>query len=314
VQKADVEAAIDGRMATTVTTTSASGGRIFASPLARRLAGEAGLDLAALRGSGPHGRIVKADIEAALARGVTAPAAVPSPALTRTEGLPEFELVPHSTMRRIIAERLTESKQQVPHFYLSVDCEIDELLRVRKELNARIDDVKLSVNDFVIKAMAMALIKVPDANASWTEEGLRLYKSADISVAVALDGGLITPIVRSAEAKGLAVISAEVKDLATRARAGKLMPEEYQGGTISVSNLGMYGVRQFDAVINAPQACILAVGQGEQRPVVRDGELAVATVMTCTLSVDHRAVDGALGAQYLRAFKQLIEFPAAMLL
>ncbi|MCH9013202.1 MAG: 2-oxo acid dehydrogenase subunit E2, partial [Proteobacteria bacterium] len=225
-----------------------------------------------------------------------------------------YELQPLSTMRKTIARRLTESKQTVPHFYLTVDCEIDELLRVRKELNGRFEDTKISVNDFVIRAAALALKQVPGANASFDETGILLYQHADVSVAVATPGGLITPIVKAAETKGLATISAEMKDLAGRAREGKLKPEEYQGGSFSVSNLGMFGVREFAAIINPPQGCILAVGAGQQRPVVKDGALAVATVMSCTLAVDHRVVDGALGAEFLAAFKKLIEYPPAMLL
>ena len=305
--------------------------RIIASPLARRMASQAGLDLAGITGSGPNGRIVKADIEAAVESGETAakaPAAAPSApavaptapaaATTTAECLPfepEFELESLSTMRKTIAGRLTESKQQVPHFYLTVDCEIDGLLELRKTLNDKADGAyKLSVNDLVIKAAAIALRRVPKANASWTDGGVKLYKSADISVAVAIEGGLITPVVRQADNKGLETISSEMKELSERAREGKLGPEEYQGGTFSVSNLGMYGIKDFCAVINPPQACILAVGAGEQRPVVKDGALAVATVMSCTLSVDHRAVDGAIGAEFLGAFKRLIEDPLGMLL
>ena len=313
------------------TAAPAMDGRIIASPLARRMASQAGLDLAGITGSGPNGRIVKADIEAAIESGATAapaPAAAPSaPAMapaapaaapTTAECLPyepEFELESLSTMRKTIARRLTESKQQVPHFYLTVDCEIDGLLELRKTLNDKADGAyKLSVNDLVIKVAAIALRRVPKANASWTDEGVKLYKSADISVAVAIEGGLITPVVRQADNKGLETISSEMKELSKRAREGKLGPEEYQGGTFSVSNLGMYGIKDFCAVINPPQACILAVGAGEQRPVVKDGALAVATVMSCTLSVDHRAVDGAIGAEYLGAFKRLIEDPLGMLL
>jgi pyruvate dehydrogenase E2 component (dihydrolipoamide acetyltransferase) len=219
-------------------------------------------------------------------------------------------------MRKVIARRLTESKQTVPHFYLTVDCELDRLLDLRKTLNDQQGEggIKLSVNDFLIKAAALALIKVPAANASYTEEGSKFYKSADISVAVAIEGGLITPVVRAAHAKGLATISSEMKSLVRKAREGKLQPEEYQGGTFSLSNLGMFGVKHFEAVINPPQGCILAIGAGEQRPVVKDGALAVATVMSCTLSVDHRVVDGAVGAQFLAAFKPMIEDPLAMLL
>ena len=302
---------------------AAQGERIFASPLARRMAEKAGLDLAAIQGTGPRGRIVKADIEAALSG---APAAAPQPQATTmqvtapqpaAQAMPvgESELIPHTNMRKVIARRLLESKQTVPHFYLTIDCEMDRLLALRKELNDRDGaDYKISVNDFVIRAVALALRKTPDANASWTEEGMIRYGSVDVSVAVAIDAGLITPIVRNADHKGLAEISAEMKDLAVRAREGKLMPEEYQGGTFSISNLGMFGVREFSAIINPPQSAILAVGAGEQRPVVKDGALSVATVMSCTLSCDHRVVDGALGAQLLGVFKNFIEDPMTMLL
>jgi pyruvate dehydrogenase E2 component (dihydrolipoamide acetyltransferase) len=228
---------------------------------------------------------------------------------------PEFELQPLSSMRKTIAQRLQLSKQTVPHFYLTVDCEIDALLDLRKRLNEKADGAyKLSVNDLIIKICGLALRKVPAANASYTDQGIKLYKSADISVAVAIDGGLITPIIRDAANKGLEAISSGMKDLAGRAREGKLQPEEYQGGSFSISNLGMYGIKQFDAVINPPQGAILAVGAGEQRPVVRDGALSVATVMTCTLSCDHRVVDGAIGAEFLQAFKSMVEEPMAMLL
>jgi pyruvate dehydrogenase E2 component (dihydrolipoamide acetyltransferase) len=308
----------------------AQGERIFASPLARRMAEQAGIDLAAVKGSGPGGRIVKADIEAALAGRAAAPeapraAALPpaptqAPALGKDQvaalaGNPPYELLPLSSMRRTIARRLTEAKQQVPHFYLTIDCVIDRLLELRAELEKRgAEGMKLSVNDFVIKAAALALRKVPAANASWSEDGILRWQSIDICVAVAIEDGLITPIVKNADQKGLAQISAEMKDLAERARAGKLKLAEFQGGTFSISNLGMYGVKQFEAVINPPQGCILAVGRGEQRPVVRDGALAVATVMSCTLSVDHRVVDGATAAQFLAEFKTLVEEPLTMLL
>jgi pyruvate dehydrogenase E2 component (dihydrolipoamide acetyltransferase) len=314
---------------------AADGSRVFASPLARRMAEQAGLDLAAITGSGPKGRIVKADIDAAVAGGTgkaaapataaaaaTAPAAAAAapagtgPSAKRTADLLEmaYELEPLTGMRRTIAARLSESKQTVPHFYLTVDCQIDELLKVRKELNSRSDDYKVSVNDFVIRASALALKKVPAANASFDPEGMLFFKHADISVAVATPNGLITPIIKAAEGKGLASISNEMKDLAARARDGKLKPDEYQGGSFSVSNLGMFGIREFAAIINPPQGCILAVGAGEQRPVVKDGALAVATVMSCTLSVDHRVVDGAVGAKFLSVFKKLIEDPITMLL
>jgi pyruvate dehydrogenase E2 component (dihydrolipoamide acetyltransferase) len=302
------------------------GGRVFASPLARRMARQAGLDLAAVSGSGPHGRIVKHDIQAALAgttppareppRAAEGPAAAPGP---EVPGMPAYSEIPHSTMRKVIARRLVESKREAPHFYLTIDCEIDELLKARKDLNDRSpetgpDAYKISVNDFVIRAVALALRKVPAANASWTETAIRRYERVDVSVAVAIPDGLITPVIHGADGKGLATISNAMKDLAARARDGKLTPEDYQGGTFSVSNLGMFGIREFAAVINPPQGCILAVGAGEQRPVVRDGALAVATVMSCTLSIDHRVVDGATGAALLAAFKKLIEDPLSMLL
>ncbi|WP_366555954.1 pyruvate dehydrogenase complex dihydrolipoamide acetyltransferase [Aquibaculum sediminis] len=312
----------------------ADGERIFASPLARRMAEQAGLDLASLKGSGPKGRIVKADIDAALSGGEkqpeaaaapSAPQAAAAPAAPTPAGPGAKQLAdmlgmahtqePLSGMRRTIAKRLSESKQQVPHFYLTVDCELDTLLATRKQLNERTDgETKISVNDFVIRAAALALKQVPAANASYDEGGMLFYEHADISVAVATPNGLITPIVKQAEGKGLATIAREMKDLAGRARENKLKPEEYQGGTFSVSNLGMFGVKQFDAIINPPQGCILAIGAGEQRAVVKEGALAIATVMSCTLSVDHRVVDGAVGAEFLAAFKKLIEDPLSMLL
>ncbi len=296
---------------------AASGTRIFASPLARRIAADAGLDLGHVSGSGPRGRIVKRDVEAAIASGVSAaaPAAPAAPvAVGAMPGMPDYIAIPNSMMRKTIARRLSESKQQAPHFYLTVDCRLDELLELRKKLNNNATDFKLSVNDLIIRAAALALKQVPAANASWFEDEIRQWQAVDISVAVAIDGGLITPIIRAAEGKGLKQISAEMKDLAGRARDGKLLPEEYQGGTFSISNLGMFGIKEFAAVINPPQGAILAVGAGEQRPVVNDGELAVATVMSCTLSSDHRVVDGAVGAEFMQAFKLLIEDPLKMLL
>ena len=297
---------------------AATGERVFASPLARRMAQQAGLDLARVNGSGPHGRIVKADIDAALARGAPA-AAKPTPAATPAAappafGLPAFTEQPHSMMRKVIARRLVESKREAPHFYLTIDCNLDRLLQLRQEINAKREKDKISVNDLVIKASALALKRVPAANASWTETAVRLYQAADVSVAVATPGGLITPIIRSADTKTLSAISAEMKDLAARARENKLKPEEYQGGTFSVSNLGMFGIREFAAVINPPQGAILAVGAGEQRPIVKDNALAIATMMSCTLSVDHRVVDGAIGAEFLAAFKKLVEDPLSMLI
>jgi pyruvate dehydrogenase E2 component (dihydrolipoamide acetyltransferase) len=297
-------------------------GRVFASPLARRMAEQSGVDLGALRGTGPHGRVVKADIEAVLVSGAPAgaPSAAPMVAAATFAAPPPppagvaYEDVPANNVRRVVAQRLQESKQQVPHFYLTVDCEIDALLKVRKELNARSEAYKLSVNDFVIRASALSLRRLPKVNASWLGTAIRYYKTVDISVAVAIEDGLITPIVRNADHKGLVEISDEMKGLAARAREKKLQPHEYQGGTFSISNLGMYGVKHFEAIINPPQACILAVGAGEQRPVVKDGALAIATVMSCTLSVDHRVVDGAAGAEFLKVFKGLIEDPMTMLL
>ena len=310
--------------------TNGLGGRIFASPLARRIAKESGIELSALQGSGPHGRIVARDIAEAKAGGIApgAPAA-PSGAVAARGMTDEqirkfyeegsYEFVPHDGMRKTIARRLVESKLTIPHYYLSIDCDIDVLLKAREEINASAPDAggkprwKLSVNDFVIKALALALIKVPNANVTWTEAGMLKHKHADVGVAVALDGGLITPIIRHAEEKTLATISGEMKELAARARARKLKPNEYEGGASAVSNLGMYGVREFAAVINPPQSSILAVGAGEERAVVKDGKLAAASVMTVTLSADHRAVDGAVGAELLAAFKGYIENPALML-
>jgi pyruvate dehydrogenase E2 component (dihydrolipoamide acetyltransferase) len=305
---------------------STDGKRLFASPLARRVAQQQGVDLARVNGSGPNGRIVRADVEKAAAGGTakaapgaaSRPATLPGAPSFNAFGEPEFELIPHTTIRKTIARRLQESKQFVPHFYLTVDCEIDKLLALREEANAGSPKdgpraYKLSVNDFMIKAYALALKAVPKANASWSDEGLKQYKTADISVAVSIPNGLVTPIIRQAESKTLTQISAEMKELAGRAKANKLKPEDYTGGSASLSNLGMFGIKSFSAIINPPQATILAVGAGEQRAVVKNGALSVATVMSATLAVDHRAVDGALGAELLAAFKRLVESPAAML-
>src|SRR5262245_53360118 len=305
--------------------------RIFSSPLARRLAKEAGLDLNSVQGSGPHGRIIARDIEQAKSgEGLRAPAAaaaggaVIAPAMSDTQirALYEegsYEVVPHDGMRRTIAQRLTAAIQTIPHFYETMDCDIGRLVAAREEINAAAPKnkdgkpaYKLSVNDFVIKALALALQRIPDTNVSWTEGGMLKHKHSDIGVAVALPGGLITPIVRQAESKSLSAISNEMRDLAVRARERKLKPHEYQGGTSSVSNLGMYGIKDFTAVINPPQSTILAVGTGEERAVVRNGQLAVATIMSVTLSCDHRAIDGALGAELIREFKNLIENPVMM--
>ncbi|WP_284947197.1 pyruvate dehydrogenase complex dihydrolipoamide acetyltransferase [Acidisoma cladoniae] len=312
-----------------------SGERIVASPLAKRIAKDAGIDLKGVNGSGPNGRIVRADVQAAQkgqgasAPATSAPATAPAPVTAKAPPAPAkaptptitapHQFVPHSSMRRVIAKRLTESKQTVPHFYLTMDIELDALLKLRGELNARSSkdgggSFKLSVNDMIIKASALALRRVPKVNASFTEDGVAYYDDVDVSVAVAIPDGLITPIIRRADQKGLATISNEMKDLGLRARAGKLKPEEFQGGGFSVSNLGMFGVKDFQAIINPPQAAILAVGAGEPRPVVKDGQLAVATVMSATLSVDHRVVDGALGAEWLQAFKAIIQEPLNLML
>ncbi|SCB26674.1 pyruvate dehydrogenase complex dihydrolipoamide acetyltransferase [Rhizobium lusitanum] len=317
------------------------GHRTFASPLARRLAKEAGVDVTAVAGSGPHGRVVKKDIEAAISGGTAkaapsaAPAAQPAAAAAAPAAAPKgmseeavlklfepgsYELVPHDGMRKTIAKRLQESKQTIPHFYVSVDCELDALLALRTQLNDAAPKskdgapaYKLSVNDMVIKALALALRDVPDANVSWTDSNMVKHKHADVGVAVSIPGGLITPIIRSAELKTLSAISNEMKDYGKRAKERKLKPEEYQGGTTAVSNMGMMGVKNFAAVVNPPHATILAVGAGEQRVIVRKGEMAIATVMSVTLSTDHRAVDGALGAELLAAFKGYIENPMGML-
>ena len=302
-----------------------SGDRAVASPLAKRMAQQAGLDLSRIQGSGPNGRIVKADVEAALAKAPAPQAAAPAPAArmpaapVNTAALGAHSAVPHSTMRKVIARRLSESKQNVPHFYVSMDIELDALLALRGQLNAASPKdgagaFKLSVNDMVIKAAAVTLRRLPKVNASWTEDATILYDDVDISVAVSIPDGLITPIIRKADQKGLVAISSEMKDLAGRAKAGKLKPEEFQGGGFSISNMGMYGVRDFAAIINPPQAGILAVSAGEQRPVVKDGALAIATVMTCTLSVDHRIVDGALAAEWIAEFKRIVENPLSLML
>ncbi|OQM76953.1 pyruvate dehydrogenase complex dihydrolipoamide acetyltransferase, partial [Manganibacter manganicus] len=306
-------------------------GAVRATPLARRLAREGGVDLSAVQGSGPHGRVVKADVETAVAGGgmkaapaagapaaaaaSAAPKAMPDDAVLKLFEDGSYELVPHDNMRKTIARRLVEAKSTIPHFYLTLDCELDALLALRKQLNGaapmkktehgEVPAYKLSVNDLIIKAMAMALMAVPDANASWTESAMVKHRHADVGVAVSIPGGLITPIVRKADEKSLSAISNEMKDMAKRARERKLKPEEYQGGTTAVSNLGMFGIKDFAAVINPPHATILAVGAGEERPVVKNGEIAIATVMSVTLSTDHRAVDGALGAELLGAFKRL---------
>ena len=315
--------------------------RVFSSPLARRLAKDAGVDIGRIAGSGPHGRVIARDVAAAKeGKGLKAPAAAAAPAPAAAAGSPpmaqiaqtpsdekiralfgpgSYEVIPHDNIRRIIAQRLTLAKQTIPHFYLTIDCAIGKLLTAREEINAAAPKDKdgkpvwkISVNDFVIKALAVALMHVPDANVTWTEGGLLKHKHADVGVAVAITGGLITPIVRQADTKSLSAISNEMKDYAARARARKLKPEEYQGGTTAVSNLGMYGIKEFYAVINPPHATILSVGAGEERPVARNGKIEAAQMMTVGLATDHRAVDGALGAELLRAFKGLIENPVMM--
>ncbi len=296
------------------------GDRLFASPLARRIAANAGMDLKSVQGSGPNGRIVKADVDKAIGSGTARPGAPAARVPAAPQGpVPDFGQAyheqPNSGMRKTIARRLLEAKTTVPHFYMTIDCQIDELMKMRAELNGREGaDYKLSVNDFVIKASALALRTVPIVNATWTEEAVRLYDNVDISVAVATPEGLITPIIRKADQKGLSTISSEMKELAAKARDKKLKPEEFQGGGFSISNLGMYGIREFAAIINPPQVAILAVGKAEQRPVVKKGALAIATVMSCTLSGDHRVVDGAVGAEFLQAFQALIEDPLKILL
>jgi pyruvate dehydrogenase E2 component (dihydrolipoamide acetyltransferase) len=308
------------------------GGRVFSSPLARRLAKDAGVDVAMVTGTGPHGRVVARDVEQAKSgKGLKAPAASPSAAPSAAPTMSDkqilalfepgsYEVVPHDGMRRTIAQRLTASIQNVPHFYLTIDCDIGKLLAAREEINAAAPKdkekkplYKISVNDFVIKAMAVALQKIPNCNVSWTESGMVKHHHSDVGVAVAMPGGLITPIIRKAETKTLSTISNEMKDFAARARSRKLKPEEYQGGTTAVSNLGMFGISHFTAVINPPHATILAVGTSEERPVVRAGKIEIAHMMSVTLSCDHRAIDGALGAELIGAFKQLIENPVMMM-
>ena len=294
--------------------------RILASPLARRIAGQKGLDLTRITGSGPHGRIIRADVEGTVAAArptLAAPvAATPSRSLAQM-GIPDgsYDLMPLDGMRKTVARRMTESFRDVPHFPLSIDVELDELLAARAKINAILEKqgVKVSVNDMVIKAAAVALMRVPEANASYTPEGIAMHHHADIAMAVAVPGGLITPIIRAAETKGLARIATEAKDLAERARTKKLKPEEFQGGTFSISNLGMFGIKSFASIINEPQGAILSVGAGEKRPVVRGNELAIATIMTVTLTCDHRVVDGAIGARWLGVFKTLIEDPITMI-
>ena len=317
--------------APTAAPAAASGDRVIASPLAKRIAAQEGLSLSAISGSGPRGRVVKRDVDAALASGTgkaapsaasaTTGASAPAAAPTPTQGdpvfanMPEFEAVANSSMRKVIATRLTASARDIPHFNISIDVEIDKLLAARKDLNSRDGaDYKISVNDFVIKAVAVALRRCPDVNVSYTDDAILKFKRADVSIAVAIEGGLITPIIKDAGSLGLAAISAKAKELAGKARDGKLAPEEFQGGTFTISNLGMFGVKSFNSIINPPQGGILSVGAGEQRPVVKNGALAVATVMSLTLAVDHRCIDGATAAGFAKELKAILEDPIQLLL
>jgi len=330
--KAPLPAAAPASQAPAAAAQANGHGRIFSSPLARRLAKDAGIDLGRITGTGPHGRVIARDVESAKSgKGLKAPAAAPSgapaiaPSMTDQQILSLFEpgsyeVVPHDGMRRTIAQRLTAATQSIPTFYLTIDCDIGRLLDAREQINAAAPKdkekkplYKLSVNDFVIKALAVALQQVPDCNVSWTEAGMVKHKHSDVGVAVAMPGGLITPIIRNAESKSLSQISNEMKDLAVRARTRKLKPQEYQGGTTSVSNLGMYGISHFTAVINPPQSTILAVGASEERAVVRNGKVEAAHIMSVTLSCDHRCIDGALGAELIGAFKRLVENPVMMM-
>ena len=321
---ADAEAAPAGRSETAAPPAGkrGDGARIFASPLARRVAAQNGVDLKSVKGTGPHGRIVKRDVEG-IKGGTASASAAPAKGEPRQvlsleqQGIApgSYDLIPLDGMRKAIARRLTDSFRDVPHFPLTIDCEIDGLLAARAQVNALLEPqgIKVSVNDFIMKAVAMALKAVPEANASYSPEGIAMHHHADVAMAVAIDGGLITPIIRKAETKSLAEIATESKDLAKRARDRKLKPEEFQGGTFSVSNLGMFGIKSFASIINEPQGAIMSVGAGEKRPVVRGDSLAVATVMTVTLTCDHRVVDGAVGARFLQAFKPMIENPVTML-
>ena len=318
-------------VAAPVAAPAASGERVFASPLARRMASQAEIELSAVKGSGPNGRIVRADIEAAQkGQPAAAPVAVPAPVTAAPAAAPApvraaaiaqpHKLVPHTSIRKVIARRLTEAKSTIPHFYVSMDIDVGELVSLMDKLNAKSpprehpDWYFITINDLIIKASALTLRRLPATNAAWTDDGMAVFEDVDISVAVSIPDGLITPIVKRADQKGLLTISREMKDLATRARAGKLKPDEFQGGGFSISNMGMFGVTQFNAIINPPQAAILAVGAASKRAVVRDDQLAIATVMTCTLSVDHRVIDGALGASWMKTFKQILEDPLSLML
>ncbi len=313
----------NGKATMPVSAPAKSGSRVFASPLAKRMADQMGIDLSSIKGSGPHGRIVKDDLSGGQASSAKAqPSAASRPQQASGPGAKQladaygmkYKEIPNNSIRKVVARRLVESKQTVPHFYLTIECRIDNLMKARAEINAQADGkFKLSVNDFVIKAAANALKAYPAANTAWTDDAILQFEDSDISVAVSTPNGLMTPIVKAAQTKGLKQISEEVKDLAKRARDGKLKPEEFQGGTFCVSNLGMYGIQEFGAIINPPQSCILAVGAGEEKPFVEKGEIKIGTFMKCTLSVDHRSVDGSVGAEYLQILKQYIENPVAMI-
>lgn len=313
MREASVDAGVKHKSGDDVSiSTHTEGARVKISPLAKRLAKEKGLDLHTITGSGPKGRIIKRDIESQQNVPATSLAYTSGMAVSNDDG-PAYRDAPLSNMRKVIAKRLLESKQTVPHFYLTIEVLMDELLSVRKRLNEGLEEHKVTVNDFVIRAVALALRDVPEANASWLGDAVRYYRHSDISVAVAIDDGLITPILKAAELKSILTLSYEMKSLAARAREGKLKPDEFQGGSFSISNLGMYGIKEFSAIINPPQACILAVGAGSPRPVVKDGAIVPAVVMSCTLSVDHRVVDGKVGADFMAAFKKYIENPLLMM-
>lgn len=298
--------------ATSASRSTSSAGRIIASPLAKRIAEQTGVNLTTVQGTGPHGRIIKADVEKAMSAGPIFTSVFSS---TRQPGeMPSFQTIKLNNMRKVIAKRLSESKQHVPHFYLTVDCEVSKLLDMRQDINDSLGDKIVSVNDLIIRACAIALRKVPEANAAWADDHIRQYEAVDISIAVAIPGGLITPVLRDADRKSVVQIAREGKELFKRAREGKLLPEEFQGGTFSLSNLGMYGIQHFGAIINPPQGCILAVGAAEEKPIIRDGGIDIGNVMCCTLSVDHRAVDGAVGAEFLKVFKEIISKPVMLMM
>ncbi len=312
VEEKKIEA-VAAPVAAPVISMQAASARVIASPLAKRIAEQSGVNLSVVQGSGPHGRIIKADVEQAMSKGPSLRAA--TYVSNREVGdMPSFDAIKVSNVRKITAKRLTEAKQQVPHFYLTIECEVSKILAIRQDINDSLGEKLVSVNDLIIKACALALKKVPEANASWAEDHIRQYHASDISVAVATPNGLITPIIRDADQKSVMEIAREGKELYAKAKDGKLKPQEFQGGTFSLSNLGMFGIEHFAAIINPPQGCILAVGAAEQKPIVQDGQIVIGTMMNCTLSVDHRVVDGAVGAAFLTAFKELITKPVGLVL